>query len=50
MEVSANPVIGPVVSSERTTSRNGLMKAFGSISVSSVKTFNVNFKDELQTS
>lgn len=36
-EVRANPVMGPVVSSERITSRKGRRKTFGSISDSSVK-------------
>ena len=36
-EVRANPVIGPVVSSERITPRKGLKKAFGSKSSKSVK-------------
>ena len=34
-EVRARPVIGPVVSSERTTSRKGLRKTLGSTSDSS---------------
>ena len=34
-EVSASPVIGPVVSSERITSRNGLRNSFGANSVKS---------------
>lgn len=37
-EVRANPVMGPVVSSERITSRKGRRKTLGSISDSSVKT------------
>lgn len=36
-EVRARPVMGPVVSSERTTSRKGLRKTLGSISASSKK-------------
>lgn len=36
-EVRASPVIGPVVSSERITSRKGRRKTLGSISDSSVK-------------
>lgn len=36
-EVRARPVIGPVVSSERTTSRKGLRKILGSTSESSAK-------------
>lgn len=36
-EVRANPVMGPVVSSERITSRKGRRKMLGSISDRSVK-------------
>lgn len=35
-DVRANPVMGPVVSSDRMTSRKGRRKTLGSISVSSV--------------
>lgn len=37
-EVRARPVIGPVVSSERTTSRKGLRNTLGSTSERSGKT------------
>lgn len=43
-EVRANPVIGPVVSSERITSRKGRRKMLGSISDSSVK-IKIKIKD-----
>ena len=44
-EVSARPVIGPVVSSERMTSRNGRRNTFGSISESSAIKTRIKKKD-----
>ena len=45
-EDKANPVIGPVVSSERITSKNGLRKTLASSSSRSVIVFRTSFNWE----